>query len=339
MKTTATNIKLRKLLTGIKNGTLIPRPEFQRRLVWSSKHKNAFVRTVIEGFPFPEIYIAAGEVDEETGEGKEILVDGQQRITTLFQYFTGILKLEKNIPTYQELETKSDFLEYDVVVRDLGNMSIHEIKQIFLRINSTNYALNPMEINNARFDGAIKQFADKVAENEFFEKNKVFTSTDIKRMGDTRFTLSIIITLISNYFNRDKELESYLDHYNDEFPHEQVLEKQLQKVFNVIDNLDFDLKHRVWKKADLFTLIVELHKITFKEEMSLNLEKVKVRLHQFYKKVDEFNPEYPSNETEVIKYVEASRSGTNDRTFRIERGKIIRELIIGKQQIPPLPQG
>ena len=89
MKTTATNKRIRELLTSIGNGTLIPRPEFQRRLVWALRHKNAFIQTVLEGFPFSEIYIAAGDVDLSTGVGTLMLVDGQQRLSTLYEYFHG----------------------------------------------------------------------------------------------------------------------------------------------------------------------------------------------------------------------------------------------------------
>lgn len=50
--------------------------------------QSAFIETVLLNYPFPEVYVAAGEVDVETCEGKELLVDGQQRVTTLRQYFT-----------------------------------------------------------------------------------------------------------------------------------------------------------------------------------------------------------------------------------------------------------
>lgn len=154
MRTTATNRKLRLLLTGIKNKTLLPRPEFQRRLVWSNKHKLAFLQTALMEYPFPEIYIASGEVNSETGEGTEMLVDGQQRITTLYQYFTGSdeLVLTHDMMPYTKLdeEKKRAFLEYDVVVRDLGIMGISEIKQVFLRINSTNYAVNAIVDPNVK---------------------------------------------------------------------------------------------------------------------------------------------------------------------------------------------
>jgi uncharacterized protein with ParB-like and HNH nuclease domain len=171
MRTTATNRKLRLLLTAIRDKTLVPRPEFQRRLVWSNKHKVAFLETVLLEYPFPEIYVAAGDVNSDTGEGIEMLVDGQQRISTLLQYFMGSdeLKLTDEIQPYVELpqEKKIRFLEYDVVVRDLGNLSIANIKEVFQRINSTDYALNAMEIHNARYEGAFKKFAEEIAAQDF----------------------------------------------------------------------------------------------------------------------------------------------------------------------------
>jgi Uncharacterized conserved protein len=112
MKTSASNRRLRLLLTGINNGTLIPQPDFQRRLVWSNNDKIEFIKTVLDGYPFPEIYIAAGDVNSDTGEGIELLVDGQQRITTLNEYFRGAdsLKLQ-GIQSYSELtqEQKKNF--------------------------------------------------------------------------------------------------------------------------------------------------------------------------------------------------------------------------------------
>ena len=201
MKTTATNRKVRTLLTGIKNKTLIPRPDFQRRLVWTTKDKCRFLDTVLRGYPFPEIYIAAGTVDSETGEGIEIVVDGQQRVTTLYEYFSGSaeLTLGREINPYTQLleQQKIEFLEYEVVVRDLGKMEIEEIKAIFERINSTKYSLNDMEVNNARFAGAFKIFIEEVSTNNFFDKRRTFSTNDIRRMQDMNFSAIYVITIMS----------------------------------------------------------------------------------------------------------------------------------------------
>ena len=291
MKTTATNRKIRVLLRAIDDGSLIPRPDFQRRLVWMSKHKNAFIRTVLEGLPFPEIYVAAGEVDEATAEGTELLVDGQQRLTTLYQYFKGSteLKLEKDIKPYSELskEEKLHFLEYDVVVRDLGVVSIEEIKEVFRRINSTNYSLNAMEINNARFDGEFKKFCLELSQNPFFENHNIFSANDGRRMNDVRFCLTLVISMMANYFNRDELFEEYLEKYNDEFPCKDKLINEIICVLDFINSCNFSKDSRAFKKADLFTLIVELHRLLFKEKKKINPKQVSDKLNGFYSKVDD----------------------------------------------------
>ncbi|HEX8451607.1 MAG TPA: DUF262 domain-containing protein [Longimicrobium sp.] len=330
MRTTATNRKLRTLLTGIRSGALIPRPEFQRRLVWSNRHKVAFIGTVLDAYPFPEIYIAAGHVDSETGEGTEMLVDGQQRITTLYQYFhaSSELKLPAEIPPYSNLseDAKMAFLEYDVVVRDLGPMGIPEIKEIFTRINSTNYALNAMEIQNARFEGDFKKFGETLAENPFFERHRVFSAADIRRMHDLRFVLTLVVTILSTYFNRDDELDAYLARFNDEFSERERVTQELTCVFAYVDSLDFDLRSRVWRKPDLFSTLVELHRVLVKGTRVPEAEAVAPELKKFFARVESIN-ESDEADSELLAYYKASIQATNDRSSRITRGAIIQRVI------------
>lgn len=87
MKISLTSWKIRHLITMVKEGKLVPQPEFQRRLVWKIADKNHFLDSIIAGFPFPEIYVADGSVDLETGKGTQLLVDGLQRVSTITQYF------------------------------------------------------------------------------------------------------------------------------------------------------------------------------------------------------------------------------------------------------------
>jgi hypothetical protein len=290
MKTSATNRKVRVLLSAIKNGSLIPKPEFQRRLVWTNKDKRAFLKTVLQGYPFPEVYIAAGKVDLDTGEGSEMLVDGQQRLTTLYQYFTGDkdLILGNEFLPYTKLsnDEKNDFLEYEVVIRDLGSMSIDEIKEVFQRINSTTYSLNAMEINNARFNGEFKTFADELTQHSFFENKKIFSAAEIRRMLDVQFVLIFIVTIMSNYFNRNDELEDYLKNYNDEFDIKEDLKADIEKVFMFIDSCQFKASSRVWKKADLLALLVEVYRLLIRDKKGLDSKIISQTLTDFYDQVD-----------------------------------------------------
>lgn len=330
MDTSASNRRLRVLLTAIGNGSLIPQPDFQRRLVWTNKDKVEFIKTVLEGYPFPEIYIAAGHVDTKTGEGAEVLVDGQQRITSLYQYFKGSadLRLPADVLKYENLESQDQmaFLEYKVVVRDLGNMPIEQIKQVFQRINSTSYGLNAMEVHNARYGGEFKELAENISQLDFFEDHKVFTATDIKRMNDVLFCAGLVATIMSTYFNRDKDVELYLDKYNESFPEKENVISDVGRVLTFISRLNFQPKSRAFKKADFFTLFVELHNAIIKERIALDVSKTRAVLDEFYMQV-ELVSIAGSQDEDATKYYKAALQASNDRGSRIERGNIIGKVL------------
>lgn len=340
MRTTATNRKLRLLLTGIRDGKLVPDPVFQRRLVWTNKDKRNFLDTVLRGYPFPEIYIAAGKVNPQTGEGSEMLVDGQQRITTLNQYFTGAkeLRLGTDIIPYKKLleEQQIAFLEYEVVVRDLGKMGVDEIKEVFRRINATSYSLNAMEIHNARFNGEFKTFAQKISQLAFFgdryRDRHVFSATEIRRMRDVSFVLVFMITIMSGYFNREDELETYLEMYNDEFPQQEKLQRDITRTFEFVDACGFDNRSRAWKLSDLLTLLVEVYRAIIRDDMQLAPSLVSGNLNDFYARVDEWvkgPTQIPTIDTVTIaEYARAASQATNDRGSRIKRGEIIRGILV-----------
>lgn len=329
MKTTATNRKIRQLIQAIQRDELLPRPEFQRRLIWTHENKNSFLDTVIHGYPFPEIYIADGDVDTETGEGKQLLVDGQQRVTTLVQYFLGSEHLHlSTVPPYAGLDEnqKRAFLDYDVAVRDLGNVTKKEIIEVFSRINATNYALNEIEINNAIYTGKLKTFAEKLASNDFFENHGVFGSRDLKRMGDLRFTLLCVVTLVKGYFNRDDLLEEALAQFNDDFPDEASCSKAFEDVFAFIEECGFLSKSRIWKKSDLFTALIELTLLRNIANLTLQPSVVIERLESFYDRVESA----ADNSADSVAYIyyKAAVQASNDRVNRIRRGVIFNGILL-----------
>lgn len=346
MDTTATNKRIRELITDIEYGRLIPNPSFQRRLVWAQKHKVAFIKTVLEGLPFPEIYIAAGDLNVDTGDGHAMLVDGQQRITTLYEYFTNSpnLQLPSNMLGYADLseEKKRNFLEYKVVVRDLGQLELTDVINIFERINSTSYSLNAIEIANARYDNDLKDLADDISNNDFWEKHSVFKTNELKRMQDTNFILILIATIIGDYFNRDDLVEDFLIRYNDSFEQKQTIESQFSTTLGFLDDLALPNGTRAWQRADLFTLIIETHRVLFKAKTPLKQAETKSKLLAFYSAVDDYRdskgPQSKLNLDQGLErinisagdiqtYYTSTISGTNNRTSRIARGHILSKVL------------
>ena len=67
---------------------IIINPNFQRLYRWTEYQKTRFIESVIIGIPIPPIFVA------EDSQGRWEVVDGLQRLSTIFSFF-GILK---NLP-------------------------------------------------------------------------------------------------------------------------------------------------------------------------------------------------------------------------------------------------
>jgi len=329
MKTSPSSLKIRQIVTLTKDGKLIPRPEFQRRLVWGTEDKIRFIDTILRGYPFPEIYVANGTVDVDTGEGSQILVDGQQRVTTIVSYFQGDpTTFGATISPYTSLEKeeKEAFLNYDVAVRDLGTVKTEEIIEVFRRINSTKYSLNEVEVNNAVYAGEMMRLASAFAEHDFFDTHKVFRASDIKRMGDVRFMLQVVITMLGGYFNRDDLFEQFLADYNDHFPRRDEIAQRLTNTFEYIEECGFENRSRIWKKSDLFTALVQFDFALCSRTAPSPTDTLQ-RIESFYRRVDEAGMESP--EPAIGIYAKASIQASNDRLNRTRRGVIIEAVLAG----------
>ena len=146
-------------------------------------------------------------------------------------------------------------------------------------------------------------------------------------MGDLRYALSLIITLLSGYFNRDDAFGQLLDKYNDDFTQQSDIDERLQSVFSFIEECGFERKSRAWRKADLFTLIVELDQV-------INVKRIKVQpretvetLEGFY---DQINTHSIATSTVAGIYYKAALQASNDRINRVRRGCIIGGKMLGK---------
>ena len=68
-----------------REGTLDLKPRFQRRSVWKPGAKSFFIDTVVRGLPAPIIYLRQ-KLDLNSQVTVREVVDGQQRLRTLFAY-------------------------------------------------------------------------------------------------------------------------------------------------------------------------------------------------------------------------------------------------------------
>src|SRR6185295_10671438 len=81
--TRAGDPQVRALHDKQKRGKLILQPDFQRQYVWDRKKASRLVESVLLRVPLPIIYLS------EQPDNKEYVIDGQQRLTSLFSFVDG----------------------------------------------------------------------------------------------------------------------------------------------------------------------------------------------------------------------------------------------------------
>lgn len=355
----ANNSKIIELFNKIKAGQISINSNYQRKLVWKKQHKFDFIDTILRNYPFPEVYLAPGSLDQEKLILIDEIVDGQQRLTTIQNYINGtdVFSLPRiPIKKFSELDQteKGSFLNYEVSIRYLKNVSLTQVKDIFQRINKTDYALNSAERLNAQWGESeficfCKQLVEKDFESEaveyivdpinrkilldFFhgedEDTSVFSTVDKSRMLAVQYVMTIVATLdLGEYFTRNDKVTSFIEGFNDAFPQASKLEHKLLNVVKFIITLNLERKSRWLNKANLFTLIIELAK---KDLLAIDNEKLSALLMQLDHKAL-LNEVGVADGLDILsveeqKYFDLAREAVNQKSSREYRGNFMRNLI------------
>lgn len=153
-------------------------PDFQRNEVWSTRQKSELIESVVMGIPLPLIYLA------ETMEGKLVIVDGRQRLTTFFRYLDNEFSInglkimtELNACKFRDLENDAKKSKYSTEIEDF-QLVIQIIKyptpdrvrfDIFDRVNRGGTPLNNQEMRNALYQGPATRLLNELAASDAFK--------------------------------------------------------------------------------------------------------------------------------------------------------------------------
>lgn len=341
------------LVNEIKNRRLIISPYFQRNLVWRQIHKVDFIKTILLGYPFPQIFIAKGNIDLETMTTTSCIVDGQQRMNSIFEFIGNKYKVDDSYFSDLDAQTKEKFLKYQVPIIDLdiGNDD-PEIIEIFQRLNRTFYALSTVEKLATEYaasefmlfsksmckeidfqdDDLIEfevlplqldpnippSFIEWALENKskYFQKlvleKNIFTSYQLTRQVHLMFTLNVIATVFSDYFNRNDFSTRYLNEYAEYFEEKDLVFEKLEKSAKKLLELKLKEKSYWYNKANIFSLIC----LFAKNEILLDKDSKEIK-----EKLLDFEENLPDD------YRIAAKEGVNNKKERLIREKFLSELL------------
>lgn len=242
-----------------RQGALELSPHFQRRPVWKPEAKSFFIDTVLRGLPAPVIYIRE-RIDLDRQTTIREIVDGQQRLRTLFTYIDESLvpdfRPERDRfsispvhnrdvagKKYNDLpqELKSQILGYEFSTHVLpATIEDREVLQIFARLNATGVKLNHQELRNAEFFGEFKTLMYELAleQLERWRRWQIFSEDQIARMKEVEATSDLIMNMILGLTGKtQKRLKDVYKRFDQSFPHGNEVARRFRRVMDTIEDI------------------------------------------------------------------------------------------------------
>ncbi len=254
LKTDRLDMSFGEIMNLYEEGDLIITPEYQRAYRWKHYQKTRFIESILLGIPIPPIFVA------EDKEGKWELVDGLQRISTIFTFF-GALKNNKN--------NKNNFAltETDLLGNILENITLEKLStklkltikravcrveilrwdskldmryELFNRLNTGATPLKPQEIRNCIFIGDLNNSIQKLASNKNFIE--LVNPTDNQK--DEMFLEELVLrhfAFKSKYNNLiiEKSIQDFLSNYMKEVNEKRVVIKLIDYERAFIETINY----------------------------------------------------------------------------------------------------
>jgi hypothetical protein len=316
-------------------------PPYQRRSVWNQSFKDYFIDTVLLGYPTAAIFLY--EEFSLSGEVIYRVVDGKQRLTTLFEFLEGkfpvgekaqISSLRGKYWEQIDSDLKKRFWAYEFLVEYLPDTEETKINDIFDRINRNVAKLSPQELRHARFDGLFITSVEEMTKWMLAKLPQGFPNLQERskrQMKDVEVVAQLMLYLeegVKSYSqadldkafsDRDESWESKLD-IEDRF---RATISRVEAVVSAGHELN---RTRLKNQADFFSLFAVLSDPSTDQ---LANDEMSGRISEFIEIVEDTTRRAQSKA--ALAYFDAARSASNDVGPRNIRIKILAAIIRGQE--------
>lgn len=302
MKCESTDIEIETLVNRIKNEDMDLQPDFQRGEIWTRQKKQKLIDSIIRGWKIPPIHVIHNHdtaVDE--------VLDGQQRLVTIKDFYNNELCIDGNIQPedarvreldglcYMDLpkDMQRRFRQYSIVVIRLTEYNPEEPAELFYRLNQ------PMSLTSAEQRNAyIGVTRDQIRglTNKFMNlgAGKESIGFSNSRMAYDEVISKFCYTIEKGTLKKKITSNDISNQYRQAIPFSErcisVADKTLEKFMECVR--DWEDYRLVFNKATLFSWFIYICK-----NLTLDNQKMKRIITGFefcrayvkgkYKKVDE----------------------------------------------------
>jgi hypothetical protein len=149
---------------------------------------------------------------------------------------------------------------------------------------------------------------------ELIRSKPIFTNFEFDRKVPLMFTLNIMCTYLSGYFNRNDKVRKYLEEKNSDFPEKEEVISKINDSATLIDKMQLPPDSMWWNKASFFSLVCELTR---------DAEMMRVQPKPFRERLLAFSASVPQD------YALAAREAVGRKRERDLRGASIRKAVLG----------
>jgi hypothetical protein len=317
-------------------------PPYQRRSVWNQAYKDEFIDTVLLQYPAPAIFL----YEEVSSDGVSIyqVVDGKQRLTSVFEFSGGLFPISEESPVthlrgkyFEHLskEEKTTFWTYQFPIEYLPTNEETIINTIFQRINKNTSRLTRQELRHAKFGGPFISAVEELTEQMFSTLPEGFPrieSQSRKQMKDVELVANLLLYFEDGIrgYSQDELDEAFSDRET-AWDHATTGRSRFLETAACIKQIvmkpTFDplFKTRLRNQADFYSLFTAVAESLGENVVLCKDDTVASRLYQFVSTVGD-NPRGPAataHEIAAADYFRAARSNSNDSTPRKKRHEIM----------------
>jgi hypothetical protein len=194
-------------------GDLVLDPIFQRRKVWDDARASRLIESVVLEVPLPVFYLAESE------DGTREVIDGQQRLTALFQFLDnklslGGLKARPDLigKQFKDLDKPTQRLVRDCALRTVvfKKESDENLRfEIFERLNTGAVPLNDQELRNCVYRGPYNDLLKKLAADPDYMWLMGFKGPE-KRFRDVEYVLRFAAFSHATYLKYKPSMSRFL---------------------------------------------------------------------------------------------------------------------------------
>lgn len=317
-------------------------PPYQRRSVWSQDFKDYFVDTVLLNYPAPALFV----FEDITPDGRSVyhVVDGKQRLTTVFEFIRGTFPVSEKSGTAASRgkyfgslddDSKKAFWGYQFLVEYVPTDDEKVINGIFDRINRNVAKLTPQELRHARLAGEFISSAENMSAwmTDSMPKNfPRFASQSRNQMKDVEFVSLLMLFLEEGpksysqegldqaFTDRDTSWENRIDVENS-------FRNTTQAIKAIIESSEAAREltvSRLRNQADYYALFGAVHALTSTDKLAAPSEAAS-RLLRFTADIED--DAVRATKSLLAEYFDAARSASNDKGPRETRVNFFKDLL------------